>query len=347
MSAGHRNGAAKSRTSIADVATLAGVSQATVSNVANHPERVADSTRLKVQRAIELLRYTPSGLARSLAVGSMRALGLVLSDLQNSLFVDIARGAERAALERDAAVLLANTGSALQSEQRYIRMFADTRVLATLVTLNDTMHYRRVVNAGSPDMALVLLNFDPGDDDAHCAVHVDNALGARLAVEHLRDIGRKRIALITQHGSLQPITERERGFAAAARDAGLRPAAEIAIDDLSRADGYRAGLELLPLIEAGEVDSVFAMADLVAAGVAQAVLSQSDLRVPDDLAIVGYDDNRAAWDSPTPLTTIAQPGEEMGYAGAALAFEEIEDEFHVHRTIVLEPRLLVRASTVR
>jgi LacI family transcriptional regulator len=345
-SAAHRAAPARTRSSIADVAALAGVSQGTVSNVVNHPERVTEMTRRKVERAIGMLDYTPSGLARSLAVGSMHALGLVLSDLQNSLFVDISRGAERRAREAGAALLLANSDGLLESEERYLRMFAETRVLATLVTLNDTAHYHRVVGRGRSDLPLVLLNYRPGDAE-HCCVHVDNIGGARMAIEHLLANGRTRIAVVGQRGTLQPIIERYEGARSAFAAAGIRPALELDVKDLSRADGYRAGLEMLPLIARGEIDGVFAMADLVAAGIAQAVHSQSDLRIPEDVAIVGYDDNRAAWDSPTPLTTIAQPGEEMGYAGVGMALEEIGDEDHVHRTVTLDPALLVRASTQR
>jgi LacI family transcriptional regulator len=320
------------------------VSQGTVSNVINHPERVAAATREKVERAIEMLQFSPSGLARSLAVGSMRALGLILLDMQNSLFIDIARGAERAAQDDGAALLLANGDGNLESEQRYLKMFEQTRVLATLVTLNDARHYHRVVTASAPRTPMVLLNFDPGDG-AHCAVHVDNALGARLAIEHLASIGRRRIATVSLRGSLQPIVERRQGVADALRELELTAGPEIVVGDLSRSDGYQVGLELIPLIESGAVDAVFAMADLVAAGIAQAIRANSELRIPEDVAIVGYDDNRAAWDSPTPLTTIAQPGEEMGRTGVMMALDEIRGEAHEHRTVTLSPTLLVRAST--
>lgn len=344
MSADVGNGQSGLRTSISDVAAFAGVSQGTVSNVINHPERVTEATRTKVQQAMDHLRYSPSGIARSLAFGSMNALGLILSDLQNSLFVDIARGAERAAQEQGTALLLANSDSVLESEQRYLRMFAETRLLGTLVTLNDMGHYRRVIEAASTTSALVLLNFDSGDGD-HCAVHVDNVLGARLAVDHLVATGRRRIALVTLAGTLQPILERTEGFLTALRDLGLEPVTTLVVHDLSRADGHRAGVDLIPLIEAGEVDGVFAMADLVAAGIAQAILTHSSLQIPKDVGIVGYDDNRAAWDSPTPLTTIAQPGEDMGFTGVSMLFDEIRSDSHQHRTTTLSPHLLVRAST--
>ncbi len=344
MSADASSGQSRVRTSISSVAALAGVSQGTVSNVINHPERVMEATRMRVQQAMDHLRYSPSGIARSLALGSMNALGLILSDLQNSLFVDIARGAERAVQEQGTALLLANSDGVLESEQRYLRMFAETRLLGTLVTLNDIGHYHRVIEAASTTSALVLLNFDSGDG-THCAVHVDNALGARLAVEHLAATGRRRIALVTLEGSLQPILERTEGFLAALRDLGLEPAATLIVHDLSRADGHQAGVDLIPLIESGDVDGVFAMADLVAAGIAQAILTHSPLRIPSDVGIVGFDDNRAAWDSPTPLTTIAQPGEDMGFAGVSMLIDEIRSDSHQHRTTTLSPHLLVRAST--
>ncbi|WP_297082142.1 LacI family DNA-binding transcriptional regulator [uncultured Demequina sp.] len=336
----------RERSGIADVAALAGVSQGTVSNVLNHPERVTQSTRDKVERAIEMLQYTPHGPARSLAVGSTRALGLVLTDLGNSLFVDIARGVEQRAAEAGAVVLLANTDADLEREQRALRMLAETRVMGTLLTLNDTRHYRRVVAADRGEAPLVLLNY-AAEDDAHCSVHVDNVRGGAIAAEHLWDIGRRRIAVIDVPATLQPIIERRRGFDAVLASHQASAAAVHAVEGLTRAHGFAAGLALVPRIEAGEIDSVFAMADLVAAGIAQAVRSRTSLRIPEDFAIVGYDDNQASWDSPTPLTTVAQPGEAMGYAGAGLVLDELANDDHDHSAIDLEPSLVVRNSTVR
>lgn len=339
-----RNGR-RERSGIADVAALAGVSQGTVSNVLNHPDRVTPATRDKVERAIAMLDYTPHGPARSLAVGSTRALGLILTDLQNSLFVDIARGVERSATEAGASVLLANTDAELEREQRYLRVFAETRVLGTLITLNDTHHYHRVITTDRGDLPLVLLNYSP-EDATHCSVHVDNVRGGRLAAEHLLEIGRRRVAIVDAPGNLQPVAERAQGFEAALAAAGVRQAAMQSVGELNRAHGWRAGMELIPRIESGEIDGVFAMADLVAAGIAQAIRARSTLRIPEDIAIVGYDNNQAAWDSPTPLTTISQPGEQMGYEGGRLILEELADEDHQHRAVDLVPEIVRRQSTL-
>lgn len=339
-------GGKRERSSIGDVAALAGVSQGTVSNVLNHPEKVSPATREKVERAVEMLSYSPSGPARSLAVGSTRAIGLILNDLQNSLFIDIARGVERAAGEAGAAVLMANTDSELEREKQYLRVFDESRVLGTLITLNDTQHYRRALAAAGKSNPLVLLNFAP-QDATHCSVSIDDERGGAIAAEHLLSIGRRRLAIVDVPGNLQPVTKRSAGFAAALRSHGLRPAYHQSMNDLDRANGFKVGLDLIPLIRAGEVDGVFAMADLVAAGIAQAIASRSDLGIPEDVAIVGYDNNRAAWDSPTPLTTVAQPGEELGYLGGKLLLEEISSDAHEHRAEHLEPALVVRRSTVR
>ncbi len=337
-------GVGAKRASIMDVAALAGVSQGTVSNVLNHPERVSPRTRDKVEQAIARLDFSPHGPARSLASGSTRALGLILSDLSNSLFVDISRGVERVASEHGAFVLMANTDSDLERERRYLAAFAATQTMGTLVTINDATHYRALADGYRAGRPLVFLNYR-GDDGTHCAVHTDNYEGGRLAARHLVETGRRRLAVVGGPESLQPVADRCRGFEDEAGELVTQMVVREDVGELNRAYGWSAGRALLSRIERGEIDGVFAIADLVAAGVAQA-LSGAGVRIPEDVAIVGYDDNRAAWDSPLPLTTIRQPGEGMGAAGANLVFEELHDPYHEHRMVHLAPTLVVRRSTV-
>ncbi|WNM23834.1 LacI family DNA-binding transcriptional regulator [Demequina capsici] len=332
------------RASIADVAAHAGVSQGTVSNVMNHPERVAARTRERVERAIAELDFTPHGPARSLAAGSIPALGLILSDLSNSLFVDISRGVERVAAEHRTFVLMANTDTDLERERRYLDAFASTQTLGTLLTINDASHYRALVEGYRAGRPLVFLNYR-GQGDTHCCVHTDNREGGRIAARHLVETGRRRLALVGAPMWLQPVSERVEGFQEEARALGATIVAHEEAGELNRAYGWSAGRALLSRVERGEIDGVFAVADLLAAGIAQA-LSGAGVRIPEDVAIVGYDDNRAAWDSPLPLTTIRQPGEGMGAAGADLVFEELHDPNHEHRVVPLGPSLVVRRSTV-
>ncbi|WP_291050458.1 LacI family DNA-binding transcriptional regulator [Herbiconiux sp.] len=331
---------------ISDVARLAGVSQGTVSNVLNHPERVATATRDRVRQAISALAYVPNGAARSLAAGGSRSIGLILSDLENSLFVDIARGAERAAAEAGMSLLLANSDGRLESEDRYLDLFAESRVLSTLLTLNDDQHFRQIVGRVADSRSLVLLNFqvDPAE---YCSVDGHNERGGYLATRHLIDIGRRRLVFVGGPDSLRPVSERHRGFSAALAESGLTAAADVTPDWINRSDGWRVGTGLVEAIAAGRIDGIVAASDLLAAGMLQAFATLGRVRVPHDVAIVGYDNNQAAWDSPVPISTIGQPGEEMGYRGARLAMEElVEGDAHQHRAVVLEPTLIVRESTV-
>ncbi|WP_062316018.1 MULTISPECIES: LacI family DNA-binding transcriptional regulator [Demequina] len=337
-------GGGAKRTSIADVARLARVSQGTVSNVLNHPDRVSAATRERVEDAIARLDFVPHGPARSLAAGSMQALGLILSDLTNSLFVDVSRGVERIASEHGAFVLIANSDTDLARERQYLANFEATQALATLVTINDASHYRMLVAQHRSSRPLVFLNYR-GVSDSHCTIDMGNREGGRLAARHLIETGRRRLLVVGGPLELQPVADRVAGFTEEARAAGLDVMYDH-VDELDRSHGWALGRRIASQVVAGDVDGVFAVADLVAAGVAQALAAEPGLVIPRDVGIVGYDDNRAAWDSPTPLTTIHQPGEELGEAGARIAFEEISNPRHQHRSVSLDPALVVRGSTV-
>ncbi|MFJ9387825.1 LacI family DNA-binding transcriptional regulator [Nocardioides sp. NPDC101246] len=338
----------RAQAGIGDVAALAGVAQGTVSNVLNHPERVSAATRGKVERAMAMLGYVPNQIARSLAVGASSSVGLVLSDLSNSLFIDIARGAETAVAQTGAGLLLANTNSELEREQRYLQMFAQSRVAGMMITLNDASHYTAIAKVVPPTTPIVMLNYraDPGH---FCSVSVDNEHGGYLAAQHLIDLGRRRLAFVGGPDELTPVHDRELGFRRAVEGVGVTSEV-IRPRRVNRADGWQVGADLVDRTPADRPDAVFAASDLLAAGLLQALTSRG-IRVPEDVAIVGYDNNQAAWDSPVPITTIAQPGEEMGRLGAEMVAEEVETDrgasAHSHRAKVLHPSLVVRESTVR
>jgi LacI family transcriptional regulator len=331
---------------IKDVATLAGVSVATVSNALNHRERVAAATLDRIDRAIAMLGYVPNGAARSLAAGQTRSIGLVLSDLGNSLFVDIARGAESAADEDGLSVILANSDGRLEREDRYIDLFAETRVRGVLLTLNDASHFRSITGRHTHRHPIVMLNFHD-HTGSYCTASIDNEWGGRLAAQHLLDTGRRRIAFVGGPDSLQPIADRRAGFRQALTDAGLSPVDEIAPTWVNRADGWQVGRAVADRVLAGEIDGIVAASDLLAAGLVQALSEIQPITVPGTVSVIGYDNNQAAWDAPIPLSTISQPGEELGYAGARLLLEEIAEPEHVHRALKLKPTLVARQSTQR
>lgn len=335
--------AGRGRAGMADVAQLAGVSIGTVSNVLNHPGRVSAATLERVERAMAMLSYQPNVLARSLAAGSSRLLGLVLTDLTNSLFIDIARGAETAAEIGSMALMMTNSDGRLEREARYIETFAQSRVAGVLLTLNDEQHFAALAARTPADTPLVVLNYEA--PAAHfCSVSVDNELGGYLATHHLIAIGRRRIAFVGGPDALRPVQDRGRGYHRALREVGLTPVVELMPDGVNRADGYEMGVRITELVGRGEVDAVFAATDLLAAGIAQAAESRG-VAIPADLAIVGYDNNHAAWDSPIPISTIAQPGEEMGRRGVEMIAAETQGGQHQHEASILPPTLVVRRST--
>ncbi|BDZ53219.1 LacI family DNA-binding transcriptional regulator [Agromyces marinus] len=331
---------------IKDVAALAGVSIATVSNALNHRERVAAPTLDRIDRAIGMLGYIPNGAARSLAAGRTRSFGLVLSDLGNSLFVDIARGAERAADERGLSIVLANSDGELEREDRYVELFAETRVRGVLLTLNDASHFRAIVGRHAHGQPLVMLNLHD-DSGRYCTASIDNEAGGHLATAHLLETGRRRIVFVGGPDSLQPVDDRRRGFRRALAQAGLTPVDEVSPTWVNRADGWQVGRALAERVRAGEVDGIVAASDLLAAGIVQALSEHGAIPVPDQVGVIGYDNNQAAWDAPIPISTISQPGEELGFVGAHLLIDEVEQPGHEHRAIRLNPELIVRRSTER
>ncbi|WP_084124111.1 LacI family DNA-binding transcriptional regulator [Demequina sp. NBRC 110054] len=331
------------RVRIDDVAALAGVSKGTVSHVLNHPDRVAVATRGRVEAAISELGFVPHATARSLATGTAPIVGAVLSDLSNSFFTDILAGIESVADEREAFVLAADSRQSLSRELRYVGMFESARALGTLLSLNSEQQYEGVRHEAARKRPLVLLNHRA--DPAHfCSVHADNVRGGGLVARHLLETGRTRLALVYGLRMLPPVDERVRGFEVELASHGLTIARTVEVPNLRRASGWAAGGELAEAVRSGEIDAVFAVSDLLAAGLVQSLV-EAGVAVPEDVAVVGYDDNQAARDTPRPLTTVRQGGRAIGAVGAGLLFEEIDDPAHEHRAVDIAPTLVIRGTT--
>jgi LacI family transcriptional regulator len=335
-------GARSPRASMTDVAALAGVSLGTVSHVLNHPERVTDATRAKVEGAVAALGYRPNRMARSLAGGRSSAIGLAMTDLSNSLFVDIARGAGEHAESVGMSVLLADGDNEIGREVRNLELFDELSVAGSMITLSDEEHMAALVGARSGSRPLVLLNFS-APAAWFCSVAVDNELGGHLATEHLVVTGRTRLVFVGGPQVLRPVHDRRDGFRRALLEAGITAVDELQPDAINLADGIEVGRRLVAEVRAGRVDGIVAASDLLAAGIVQAFLAKG-VSVPSDVAVVGYDNNQAVWDLPVPLTTVAQPAHELGRSGARLVIDEARTPGHQHQALLLRPHLVVRAS---
>ena len=330
---------------IKDVARHAGVSVGTVSNVINRPDTVSETTRKRVQASIAQLGYVRSEHARQLRAGHSRIMGLLVLDMGNPFFVDVARGAERTARRAGLGVMVCNSNQSAREEAEYLSLFAEQRVRGVLLTPADDSG-TSVENLRRNAIPFVLVD-RVGRGNEGCSVSVDDVAGGTLAVRHLVTAGHRNIAYVSGPGHLQQIRDRRAGALAALAESELGPEAmtELPTETLDVAAGRDAGARLLGLPK--RPTAVFCANDLLALGVLQALFA-AGINVPRDMAIVGYDDIDFAAAAAVPLTSVRQPATAMGGLAAELLLEEAEDEggTHEHRQVVLQPELVVRSSTL-
>lgn len=330
-----------------DVARHAGVAIGTVSHVLNHPHKVAPATLERVRQSIEELGFVPDRRARALAAGTSNVIGFVVVDLSNSFFLDMARGAEQEAQRHGMNVLLANSDVQAEKERVYMHLFDEERVAGILLAPLPT-NADDVLRNDRWGRDVVVLNTVPGHPDA-CAVTANNELGGYLAARHLIETGRRNLAFVGGPFSLSPVADRHRGVERAVAEAnGSVLLTTVKTAAVQTADGRKAGRQLAALPSAEQPDGIVAATDLIALGIVQAFLADGGPQVPADVSVIGYDNNRAAWDSEIALSTVAQPGEEMGRVATRLLIEEIRNpQHHSHQRVHLEPTLIVRQSTTR
>ncbi|MGH3415901.1 MAG: LacI family DNA-binding transcriptional regulator [Actinocrinis sp.] len=329
---------------IKDVARHAGVSVGTVSNVLNRPDLVSEETRARVQSAIDLLGFVRSESARQLRAGRSRIVAMLVLDMANPFFVDVAMGAERTARAAGLGVMLCNSAQDPAEEADYLALFAEQRVRGVLVTPADPTGgnlaaFRR------RDIPFVLVDRSAPVGDA-CSVSVDDVAGGRLAGKHLLDAGHKALTYVSGPMHLAQCRDRRTGVLSALAAHGMAEDAltHIEAPRLDVAAGREAGARLLSLSR--RPAAVFCANDLLAFGVLQALYA-AGVSVPGEIALVGYDDIEFAAAAAVPLTSVRQPADEMGRTAATLLLEETGEKAaeHTHQRVVLEPQLVAREST--
>ncbi|MGQ4491408.1 LacI family transcriptional regulator [Streptomyces sp. 372A] len=327
-----------------EVAALAGVGRGTVSRVINNAAGVRESTRRAVQRAIDELGYVPNLAARSLAGQRAGAVALVMTKTDWRLFgepffSEIVRAVGDALDERGVQLLLTlvRTDTERQRLLEYVRGGRVDGVLLMSVSAEDRLP-DMLADAGVPT---VLLGRRSGDERV-TYVDADNVGGARDAVGHLVRGGRRTIAAIAGPPEMYVAQCRLRGYREALREAGCaEPPSLVAQGDFTEASGRRAMARLIE--RHPEVDAVFAASDSMAAG-ALAALRAAGRRVPEDVAVVGFDDFELAEQTDPPLTTVRQPMEEIGRAMVRLLLEEMSRPKVAWHHVILRTSLMVRQS---
>ena len=338
-----RKGDTVAAANVKDVAALAGVSLGTVSNVLNRPEIVAPETADRVIQAIEKLGFVRNDAARQLKAGRSNTIGLVVLDVRNPFFTDLARGAEEAASEAGLSILLGDTGRSHKRETAYLDLFEEQRVHGVLVSpLTDVA--RRLEGLRRRGIPAVLVDRS-GAGSGFSSVSVDDVAGGRLAVEHLIAIGRRRIAYLAGSFDFHQVTDRLRGAREAVAAHPGTTLDVVDIDGLTVLAGRSAGERIVALPAADRPDGIFTANDLIAVGVLQALVMQSDIRVPDDIALVGYDDIDFAQTAVVPLSSVRQPSALLGRTAVEILLEEARDPSLKARQIVFQPELVIRSST--
>lgn len=331
------------RVSIRDVAALAGVSIGTVSNTINRPERVRRLTREAVERAIAELGFVPNQQARVLTGASSQVIGLVVLDILSPFFMEVASAVERAANEAGHMMILCDSENSIAKQAGLLQMLAAQRVRGVLVTpaSADVRIAREAPASERPQ--IVFLDFK--DSAQHCSVSVNHVAGARRAVAHLLGLGHERVAFVGGSRVLHQFDQRLQGAVEAVVAAGLDPATALVEEPVSSI-GIRDGmLAAERLLARGVPSAIFCGNDMLAFGVYRG-LAAAGVRVPEDVALVGYDDITFAADWIVPLTSVRQPVDELGYRAAHLLFDHSSgDPGHVHQQVVLQPELVVRASS--
>ncbi|WP_167134018.1 LacI family DNA-binding transcriptional regulator [Arthrobacter sedimenti] len=330
---------------ISDVARQAGVSTGTVSNVLNRPDRVDPGMVKRVQSAISALGYVRNSAARSLAAGSSSSVGFVLVDLANSFFADMARGAEVEAERSGFYLLLANSDVRVEKQKAYLEHFAQEQVAGTLLTAVGS-DLSGVPDARGAGQHVVLLDVDPSCAATSCTVTTDYEAAGYLAATHLIGLGRRHIAFAGGPLTSHAVGGRWRGAQRAVAESGGYAALEhLDSSDVRVKDGQMIGERLLAE-RTGGTDGIVAAADLVAFGLMQRLL-EGGVQIPAEVALVACDDNKSAYGSAVPISTIDLPGFEMGRSAMQLLLDELQnEEHHLHRNVVIPPRLTVRESSV-
>jgi len=329
---------------IGDVAKRAGVSTVTVSRVLNAARNVNPATRQKVEQAIEELRYVPSVAARSLRSKRTYTLALLVSDITNAFWTTVARGVEDAAQSGNYSVLLCNTDENPAKQLRYLNVVLSQRVDGVIIAPydSDARNLSKLQERGIPtvviDRRIKGWNVD--------SVYGDSISGARALVQHLISLGHKQIAMISGPMNTSTAEDRVAGYCMALSDAGL------SVDPrLIKRGEYRSvsGEQLTQQLwdEGVNPTAIFAANNAIAMGVIDA-LAKRGLRVPQDVALVCFDELPEASRFFPFLTVVAQPAYDMGVNAAQLLLSRLDADVTLQpRHVVLPTRLLLRYSCGR
>ena len=319
---------------IKDVAKLANVSVATVSRYLNQNGYVSKQAKEKIEKAIHELDYRPNQIARSLSKRQSQLIGLIVPDIQNPYFPQLARAIEDTALRYDYTVVLCNTDETVEKEQLYMNRLSQNYVAGLLVATNamDVKAYEEI------DIPIVAL--DRLIDSNIPTVMTDNFGGAKKGTAHLIECGAKNLLCLRGPKNVKAADERERGFYAAIEGTDSKGKTVVAGFDFNEA----SSAVIKALLENPSIDGIFASSDAVAIAAIK-MIQTLNKQVPNDIQVVGFDGIELGKMISPELTTVSQDIYQIGQYATKMLIEQIEGNPLKNQQIIVETNLIVRGTT--
>lgn len=296
----------------------------------------------RVRAAAQELQYQPSRAARALRANQATIIGLLITDIQNPFFTALVRGVEDVAQRNGYSLILCNSDEDPQKERRYIEVLCAERVAGVIIApTREQQHAFKLFSEHNIPVVAVDRRIKDNETDV---VLVDNVRGAREATAHLIANGYRRIGVISGPTSTTTGRERLEGYRLALREAGIEPDPALErVGSFKEESGRRSTYELLDLVK--PIDALFVANNLMTLG-ALAALHECKLRIPDDIALLGFDEMPWASLQTISLTTVTQPVYEIGSTAALRLFQRLQNPAAFTRQeIVLAPTLRIRNST--
>ncbi|HIT12657.1 MAG TPA: LacI family DNA-binding transcriptional regulator [Candidatus Scatomonas merdigallinarum] len=327
---------------IMEIAKRAGVSKTTVSRYINGEARghISPDTQKRIQKAIDDLDYRPNDVARSLKRKTTDVVGVIVNDISNIFFLPMLKGIEEVLQKAGYQMMICNSNMSTEQETELVRMLLQKQISGLIIIgMNMDVTHIADMNVNVP----VVLFERSADGTPYDSVMIDDELGVRMAVEHLLESGRRRIAHIAGSAKSEISRKRSEIFLKVMREHGRIPEDQYLVQgDYSMEQAYQAmaGLCRLP----SPPDAVFCSNDLMAVGAMKYLLEHS-CRIPEQMAIVGYDDIDAASLVTPALTTVRQPVLELAQKGAEMLLKRIGKKGGPGKHLVLKPELIIRKTT--
>ncbi len=332
----------KKRVTIKDIADIAGVSVATVSLALNNCKSISKNTSFKIHAIAEKLNYTPSALARGLVKKKTNTIGLIVSDITDPFYADLARGVEDKAFENGYCVMLCNSDNQPDKEKTYINLLTEQHI-AVLIIVPVENDVKSVSIASKANIPVIFADRKISDSTIS-SVSANNHKGAYEGIHHLIQLKHTKIACIASISfNFSTISERLRGYKAVLSDNSISYDERYISLSNGRIDGgITSTYSLLKLLP--KPTAIFAMSDVVAFGVIEALMKEG-YKIPEDISVLGFDNIYYSEFFRVPLTTVHQPKYEMGEIIFNLCLEKIKNKKDIYKEIVLDTRLIIRESS--